>query len=118
VIVAGLALPDTTRLYKADVSRPAARASYTVRPTTRDKVLKTVVRIGKIQDCFLKGLRFARHELGMSKLLDVSSQSSPDLEPYILKADEVRSCNRVGRYASCDPSALRPAPLRRHRAHT
>ena len=54
--VAGLALPNAAGSNKTDVGRAATRAdNNTVRPPTRRKIRKAIVRSGEVDNRFLKG---------------------------------------------------------------
>ena len=68
--VAALALPLLLLLKEAHVIAATSRTYNTVRPRSRNKVLKTILRIGKIEDCFLQSVwavGFALHrEMNLS----------------------------------------------------
>src|SRR5579863_1378971 len=61
-----LALPNTTCGDVGGIGTATRRTDHrTVRPAPRHKIGNAVVRVRKVDDCILKGLRFACHESSM-----------------------------------------------------
>src|ERR1019366_9720365 len=60
------ALPSAALCVEADLIGATAGADHAVRPAPNCKVLNAVVRIGKVNDCFLKALWFA-HGIALHK---------------------------------------------------
>src|ERR1035437_4590525 len=57
------AVPAVVLLQEQNVMASATRANDTVRPTARYQVLTAVDRIGEVDDCLLKCVRFGCHDL-------------------------------------------------------
>ncbi len=62
-----LALPNSPRRYECDILRPTGRAHNAIRPAPRHEIVQAVVGIRKVEDRFLKGSGFARHESSMGQ---------------------------------------------------
>ena len=52
------ALPESAWGNEVKIGASTRRTGYTGRPATSNDILKAVVGIGKVNDCFLQGLRF------------------------------------------------------------